>query len=154
MEKACLDEAGRQFTQAQHTPFLTSPLLNIFGETGTKKSITQVLEGTFQPPPNCDCYAAQFLSAVLRPSSVVDVPPRSLESYSRGWKKAQESMSSSTSGIHFGHYITSTFNPETLIINATLANIPLLTGFTYDCWKKGLNIMIEKTAGDFNVEKL
>jgi len=56
-------------------------------------------------------------------------------------------MSSSASGIHFGHYITRTFNPEILIINATLANIPLITGFTYDRWKKGLSIMIKKWRG-------
>jgi len=62
--------------------------------------------------------------------------------------------SSSASGIHFGHYIAGTFNPEILVVNATLADIPLHTGFSYDCWKKGLNIMIEMSAGDFNVEKL
>jgi len=58
------------------------------------------------------------------------------------------------SGIHFGHYIAGTFNPEILVINATLANIPLHSGFTYDRWKKGVNVMIEKMCGDFNVEKL
>jgi len=63
-------------------------------------------------------------------------------------------MGSSASGIHFRHYITSTFNPEILVINAALANIPLCTRFSYERWKKGLNVMIEKTSGDFNVEKL
>jgi len=40
------------------------------------------------------------------------------------------------------------------VVNATLANIPLCTGFSYERWKKGVNVMIEKTCGDFNVEKL
>ncbi len=40
------------------------------------------------------------------------------------------------------------------MINSTMADIPLRTGFSYDRWQKGLNIMIEKTIGDFNVEKL
>jgi len=61
---------------------------------------------------------------------------------------------SSASGIHVGHYIAGMFNPEILVVNAVLANIPLCMGFTYDCWKKGLNVMIEKTADNFNVEKL
>jgi len=60
----------------------------------------------------------------------------------------------SASGIHFRHYIAGTFNPEILVVNATLANIPLCTRFTYDQWKKRINVMIEKTCGDFNVEKL
>jgi len=47
-----------------------------------------------------------------------------------------------------------TFNPEIAVINAHLANIPLRTGFSYDWWKKGINVMIEKTCGDFNVKKL
>jgi len=46
------------------------------------------------------------------------------------------------------------FNPEILVVNAALAGIPLCMGFTYNCWKKGLNVMIEKMVGDFNVEKL
>jgi len=40
------------------------------------------------------------------------------------------------------------------MINAALANIPLCTGFSYARWKKGLNVMIEKTSGDFNIKKL
>jgi len=47
-----------------------------------------------------------------------------------------------------------TFNPEILVVNATLANIPLCTDFTYDCWKKGVNVMIKKSSRDFNVEQL
>jgi len=154
MEKACLDEAGRHFTQAQHTPFLTAPLLDIFGKTGRPKAIQQVLDGSFTPPAQCDPYAVKFLSSLTHPALVTNIPSRSLEEYTGGWRKSRETMSSSASGIHFGHYIARTFNPEILLVNATLANIPLRTGFSYDRWKKGLNIMIEKTVGDFNVEKL
>jgi len=58
------------------------------------------------------------------------------------------------SGIHFRDYITGTFNPEILVINATLADIPLQTGFSPDRWRKGLNVLLEKSPGNFNVEKL
>jgi len=77
-----------------------------------------------------------------------------MPSYCKGWQKAWEVTSSLASSIHFGHYIAGTFNPEILVINAAMADTPLCTGFLYDQWKKGLNIMIEKTIGDFNVEKL
>jgi len=79
---------------------------------------------------------------------------RMLLEYCSGWRKARETTSSSASGIHFGHYIAGTFNPKILIINAALTDIPLRTGFSYQSWQTGLNIMIEKTTGDFNVEKL
>ncbi len=154
LEKACLAEAGRRFTQAKDTPFLTSPLIERFGECGKTQAVNQVLEGTFEPPLGCDPLAARLLLAFARPETIHEVPPRTITDYTRGWQKARETTSSSASGIHFGHYIAGTFNPEILLINATLADIPLRTGFSYDRWKKGLNIMIEKAAGDFNVEKL
>jgi len=63
-------------------------------------------------------------------------------------------MGSSASGIHFSHYMTGTFNLEILVVNATLAKIPLCTIFLFDHWQKGINVMIKKNWGDFNVEKL
>jgi len=64
--------------------------------------------------------------------------PRTITDYPRGWQKAQETTSSSMSGIHFGHYIVGTFNPEILVINTTLANIPLRMGFCMTVGKKVL----------------
>jgi len=55
LENLCLAEAGRQFTQAANTPFLQTPLLQIFTEAnlGTK-AFDQVLEGTFVCPEAVD----------------------------------------------------------------------------------------------------
>jgi len=64
LEKACLEEAGQCFTQAQLTPLLQPPLINIFSETGWPKEITQVLDGSFPTPPECNEYATKFLNAV------------------------------------------------------------------------------------------
>jgi len=77
-----------------------------------------------------------------------EVTPQTMQAYCRSWQKACKTTRSLASGIHFGHYIARTFNPTILVVNATLANIPLCTGFTYERWKKGLNVMIKKTAGD------
>jgi len=97
---------------------------------------------------------AQSLLAVTQPLDLDEVAQCLTQHYCRGWQKACKTMGSSALGIHFGHYTAGTFNPEILIINVTMANIPLCTGFSYDHWKKGINTMIEKSAGDFNVEKL
>jgi len=66
LEKACLAEASWHFTQAQQTPFLTSPLIDIFRGKGQTKVFEQVLAGTFQPPPTCDLYTAKFLAQLSR----------------------------------------------------------------------------------------
>jgi len=70
LEQACLEEAGRRFTQASNTPMLTSPLLEIFGEHGKPKTLAQVLAGEFTTLPDCDKYAKKFCwrSPTLRPS--------------------------------------------------------------------------------------
>jgi len=77
-----------------------------------------------------------------------------LSDYQIGWCKAHETTLSSPSRIHFGHYIAGTFDPEKLVINAKLVDIPLHTGFSPAHWHKGLNVMLEKTPGNYNVEKL
>jgi len=133
---------------------LTSPLLDTFGEHGKPKTMAQVLAGEFIPPSECDVYTKKFLMAVSRPQTISEISLHLLSAYGRGWQKARETTSSSALGIHFGHYIAGTFNPEILIMNATMADIPLQTGFSYERWKTGLNIMIKKTTGDFNIEKL
>jgi len=46
------------------------------------------------------------------------------------------------------------FNPDILVLNATMADIPMSTGYSPEQWQKGLNIMLEKSPGNFNVEKL
>jgi len=47
-----------------------------------------------------------------------------------------------------------TFNPNIAIMSATMADIPMLTGYAPARWKRGLNIMLQKQAGNINMEKL
>jgi len=129
-------------------------LINIFSKYGSPKEVAKVLAGKFISLPQCNPYAAKFLSVVLQPPNLEDVAPRSNLSYSHGWQKAREATGSLALGIHFGHYLAGTYNTEILVINVTLADVPLQTDFTYNRWKKGLNIMIEKMTRDFSVEKL
>jgi len=51
-------------------------------------------------------------------------------------------------------HMAGTFNPEILIFNATMADIPLKTSYSPNRWREGLNVMLEKSLGNFNVEKL
>jgi len=151
---ACLVEVGQCFTQARHTPLLTPPLLDIFGKCSQTKAFEKVLNDTFHPPPTCNTFMAKFLARVSRPPTIQEVTDWSTQAYCRSWQRAQESTRLLALGIHFGDYIAGTINPDILVVNMALANIPLCTGFTYDWWKKGINVMIEKTCSNFNVEKL
>jgi len=58
------------------------------------------------------------------------------------------------SSLHFGHYIAALANTTVAKINAILANVSLLSGSMLERWKQMLNFMLEKLAGNDNVEKL
>jgi len=58
------------------------------------------------------------------------------------------------SSVHFGHYTTAITEDTIGKINAILANVRLLSGMAPKWWKQMLNVMLEKLAGNNNVEKL
>jgi len=67
----CLEEAGRQFTQARHTPFLSSPLVDLFTEaTVYTQAFEQVLQGTFVSPAGTDHMTQRLIKALARPPGV------------------------------------------------------------------------------------
>jgi len=62
LEKACLDKAGRQFTQANNTPLLQEHLLKRFSELGTNwPEFRKVLEGKPTQNPNNDIYVTKLM---------------------------------------------------------------------------------------------
>ncbi len=88
LEKACLDEAGRCFSQANDTPLLQQPILQWFGETGTSKpAFKRVLQGKFNQEIE-NPYMVKLLHNLKKPENVPEFEPRSLEDYTSGWRKA------------------------------------------------------------------
>jgi len=53
-------------------------------------------------------------------------------------------MASSMSQVHFGHYMAGMFNLMIAVLNAKMAEMPLVTRHTPSQWKKGLNIATKK----------
>jgi len=80
--------------------------------------------------------------------------PHTLHEQTSGWRKVQEMMASSMSLVHFGQYMAGTFNPDIAKLDAKMVDIPLISGYSPRRWCKGLNIMLQKQAGNLNVEKL
>ena len=75
-------------------------------------------------------------------------------SWKDSWKAAKENTSSGPSGLHFGHFKADALVPHLAELDATMANIPIITGYTPKRWRRGLNVMIEKKEGGMNVEKM
>jgi len=80
--------------------------------------------------------------------------PKNPHQLHKSLEKACKMTSLSMLQVDFRHYMAGTFNPNIAIMNATMADIPMLTSYVPARWKKGLNVMLQKQAGNINVEKL
>jgi len=76
------------------------------------------------------------------------------EQHKQGWNKAKEPTSSRLSGVHFGHYKAGANHALINKLHTMLMDILLHMGFSYRWWKKGINVMLEKIAGNCEVTKL
>jgi hypothetical protein len=76
------------------------------------------------------------------------------EHWQQRWKKVKEDMSSSQSGLHFGHYIAGTDCDYISQFHALLVLLALKKGIALKWWSNGLSVMLEKMFGVWLVSKL
>jgi len=114
----------------------------------------QILTRTFQCPAECNRYVHKRIKCLKRPKDLPPITMQTYEEYKRSWEIACKTTASSPSQIHFGHYITGIAEDTVGKLNAILANVHLLSGMAPERWKQMLNVMLQKLAGNNNVEKL
>jgi hypothetical protein len=79
MEQACMIENEGRFSQAEDTPFMTSPLLKDFRYLANTDAADQVLKGTYKIPPNMNPYTALlFKQLQMIDSSLIPTIPTTL----------------------------------------------------------------------------
>ncbi len=114
-----------------------------------------IAKGTYQPPDGTDPGAQQLLQHLKQPPEVPDCDLMLTETIHQDrWRKAKECTASSLSGAHFGHYKASTYNKLINAVPMALLAIPMKTGYSYQRWQKGINVMRKKSPGNFQVDKL
>ena len=75
LKKACLEEAGCQFSQANDTLLLQPTITQWFGEIGTNRpAFKQVLQGKFNKETN-NLYVEKLFQAFKQPEQVSEVAP-------------------------------------------------------------------------------
>lgn len=159
IERALCDENARRFNQANDTPFMTEPLFNQIGRLGVGAGSSAILDGTFRIPEGTDFWAAKLIPHLARVKEVGSSgggmdPTISLESHCEGWRQAKEDKSSGPSGITFAHFKAGALDPVIADLEARMTAIPYTLGISPTRWQKGINVMLEKQKGNFNVEKL
>jgi len=89
IKKACLEEATCQFTQAKDTPMLQSPMLDLFGiDKMDMPEFSQILDGTFQCPKECDPYLQKLLPHIQKLDGIPTITIQMYEDYKNRWEKA------------------------------------------------------------------
>jgi hypothetical protein len=78
----------------------------------------------------------------------------SSEDLSDGFKMLSEDISSSPSGCHIGHYKAALGDPDLCTMYATVLSIPFKHAFTLHQWTSAVQVMLEKTEGCAQADKL
>ena len=158
IEAACMKEGQRRFSQAYDTPFLQRPLIDEFGLLGTQAIVDQVLTGTYTAPDGVDQYTKKFLTELLMPPSVANLPLISgavtTAEHIHSWNRMKGHTASSNFGPLFSDYIAGAQNIHIADVDAALASIPILSGYCPKAWQQAVDVMIPKKKLSADVEKL
>jgi hypothetical protein len=118
----------------------------------------QILEGTYDYPLGMDPAtrllfeeAAHTYKALSPTEIAIYVTPDDFQHF---WQTARERTGSSYSGLHFGHYVATSFCPDLSLLHAAKLSICVRNGVTLAQWGKGLTVLLEKILRNVFVHKL
>eukprot|EP00986_Skeletonema_menzelii_P020518 scaffold31443_cov531-Skeletonema_menzelii.AAC.1 len=118
----------------------------------------QILEGTFEPPAGTDAATIILLEEIARIWEKVGEGEVNIvvtqEDYQYYWRRVKEKISSSFSGLHFGHYKAIAHDDYLSDLLARKLSLIAATGSAPERWARGLSVMLEKIAGVALVTKL
>jgi hypothetical protein len=158
IEQACFAENAQRFRQANSTPFMVPPLSDDLGLYGIGPNADAILQGTYEIPTGTDYWAAELIRHLRMDERVAFSPSVSLtiptQLHQMGWKRSRERTSSGPSGIHFGHFIAGSSHPLLADFDACMANIPYATGYAPLRWRRGTDVELLKTPGNYRVTEM
>ena len=135
-----------------NTILTTTSAWNFLGSKCVLKSLWPSTSRHFWMPTGYGPHGYCLIQAMQWLDNLPQIPSRILEEVTTGWHKAQEATSSAPSAVHFGHYMAGMFNPMIAVFNARQVNLGLTMGYSLKWWQTGLNVMLEKQAGNMKVE--
>lgn len=161
LEAAFTERDLRHFSQADGTPFASSPLAKAFGQNSTDPSATQLLRGL---NPIDHAHVSEATNTILNSLPLGPVPPidslmypRKLMKSFKGWR---ETTSTSPAGDHLGHdhavlRRTTAESPDDdpdahiavrmFSIKSILLNLAVQNTIVYDRWKIIVNARSQAT---------
>ena len=102
-------------------------------------------------PEGVDAYTKNFIASlqITTPIDLADFIPNtvSLQDYQVHWKQSKECISSSISGLHFGHWKAAAESDFLSELHTLFTDIVISTGYSPIQWQQGLLVMLEKKKG-------
>jgi hypothetical protein len=143
---------------AEAAPACNGPLQGLFGYSANTITAQRILNRTNTFPEDFDQVTKEIWEecACIR----LMVPKDSLnititkDGWKRQWKGQWESILSSESGLHFGHYIAGCNSNHIAYFHALKLNLVIKRGIVLDQWSRGLSVMLEKLFGCAPITKV
>ena len=155
VEQAVMANNEARFRLTENTPPMTEPLRSELGFLGNTEAARQILNGTYECPPEVDEYTKAFLAQIQVPQQQPQVRLSiTSDDYIWYWKKAKERTSSSFSGLHFGHWKAAIGTPLLVEFHALFTEVAFTGGLPLGRWQQGLSVMLEKKPGLIIVDRL
>lgn len=152
VENAIMKENSSRFRLACSSPLLNDELSAELGLSGEGNLVKEILGSQSQLQQHPE---AQEVFELFQGSPHWRIATHiTTKQWIEHWEKAKERTSSSYSGLHFGHYKAHTEMTEIAEIKCKLVNLAIKSGQPLTRWIKGVSVMLEKVAGDINVQKL
>jgi hypothetical protein len=154
IESACLAENDSRFSQSLGTPFLSQPLLDDFGLLGNSDVSAQVMNGTYTPPTGTDDHACLLLPFFRKWDHVADFTMNiTHDEFIQSWHRACKRTVGGLSHLHFGHFkaLLAAESPDLIDLEVAILNIVVRSGYPLLRWHVGLNVMLLKKPGVYDV---
>ena len=144
----------KQYHQAIDTPFGQEPLATLFGPDGTTDFVRELLQGkplTHELKSQLTEATVKFLEVLQRPAPQLyrkraEITPAQ---YTSSYKRLNESISSSVSGMHLGHWKAALESPSLVQMYATKMSLPYIHGFDPERWKLVVDVCLPKDEGKY-----
>jgi hypothetical protein len=154
IESACLAKNDSRFSQSLGTPFLSQPLLGEFGLLGDSTVSAQVMNGTYTPPTGTDHHACLLLPFFRKLDHVADFTMNITHNeFVQSWRRARERTAGGLSRLHFCHFraLLDADSPDLIDLEVAILNIVVRSGYPLSRWRVGLNVMLLKKPGVYDV---
>ncbi len=159
VKNAIQRECKIRFSLAHSTPIMSTLLGNRLRYLGDEGLARSIITGTFDILAELDPATTLILKEIgkmglkmlNREGKEIIISP---EEFTHFWKTVGEIISSSSSGVHYGHFKAAIQDPMCTRVPALQLTVIACSGVLPESWSMGLQIMLEKIAGVCLVEKL